>query len=148
MIKPFSSRLFKSDRIVTSETPSVFDSADTAENRAFKQRIADWLPKGRKVSNVFASAYTAARLCIEAIEAGGSEEPQRVRETVLSRRWQTLLGTLDVDPATNHAALPFLLGRINAERGFDVIVSRSALAADPYLTASAARPVPKLRIVS
>ncbi len=125
-----------------------FDSVDTAENRAFKKRIADWLPKGRKVSNVFASAYTAARLCIEAIEVSGSEEPQRVREAVLSRHWQTLLGTLEVDPATNHAALPFLLGRINGDRGFDVIVSRAALAADPYLTASAARPVPKLRIVS
>lgn len=125
-----------------------FDSVETAENRAFKQRVAEWLPMGRKVSNVFASAYTTARLCIEAIEAGGSEEPQTVRETVLSRRWQTLLGTLDVDPATNHAALPFLLGRINADRGFDVIVSRSALAADPYLTASATRPAHKLRVVS
>lgn len=125
-----------------------FDSLETSENQAFKQRVAAWLPKGRKVSNVFASAYTAARLCIEAIEAGGSEDPQTVRSTVLSRPWQTLFGTLDLDPATNHAALPFLLGRINADRGFDVIVARPALAADPYLAASAQRSVPKLRIVS
>ena len=127
---------------------SYFDSLDTPENRAFKARLRDWQPEGRKVSSVFASAYTAVSLCIEAIEAGESEEPAAVRNTILSRRWPTLFGDMQFDGATNHAALPFLLGRINGERGFDVIASAPALAADPYLTAAPKKPAPRLRVVS
>lgn len=124
---------------------SYFDSLDTSENRAFKARLAAWRPGDRKVSSVFASAYTAVSLCIEAIEAGASDAPETVRATILSRRWPTLFGDMKIDEATNHAALPFLLGRINAERGFDVIAAEPALAADPYLTATAERPSPRLK---
>jgi branched-chain amino acid transport system substrate-binding protein len=127
---------------------SYFDSLDTAENRDFKARLKAFHAGERKVSSVFASAYTAVSLCIQAIEAGGSDEPSRVRAEILSRRWPTLFGEMEIDGATNHAALPFLLGRINGEGGFDVIASRPALAADPYLTATVREPAPRLRVVS
>lgn len=127
---------------------SYFDSLETAENRAFKARLNAWRPDGRTVSSVFASAYTAVSLCIASIEACGSEEPALVRGEILSRPWPTVFGELVVDPTTNHAALPFHLGRINDERGFDVIASRPALAADPYLTGGRKRAAPRLRVVS
>ncbi|OJU83964.1 MAG: hypothetical protein BGO06_19945 [Shinella sp. 65-6] len=71
-----------------------------------------------------------------------------MRAEVLARDWPSLFGDMRVDAATNHAALPFLLGRINDGHGFDVIAAAPALAADPYLTGATTRPAPRLRIVS
>lgn len=127
---------------------SYFDTLDTPDNRAFKARLAAWKGSERKVSSVFASAYTAVMLCIKAIEAAKSDEPEAVHAALLSRSWPTLFGDMRIDPATNHAALPFLLGRINEARGYDVISASPAIAADPYLTGAARIAQPKLRVVS
>jgi len=127
---------------------SYFDSIASAENAAFKGRVAQSHGLGRGVSSVFASAYTAVNLCIEAILAADSDEPQAVRRALHGTTWPSLFGPLAIDQQTNHAALPFHLGRINASNGFDVIASRPAIAADPYLTARHATSSPKLRVVS
>ena len=127
---------------------SYFDTLDTPDNRAFKARLAAWNGGERIVSSLFAAAYTAVSLCIRAIEAAGSDAPDSVRAEVLARDWPSLFGDMRVDAATNHAALPFLLGRINDRRGFDVIASAPALAADPYLTTRGTHMPPRLRIVS
>jgi branched-chain amino acid transport system substrate-binding protein len=127
---------------------SYFDSLDSAENLAFKAEVAGRHGKGRRISSIFASAYTATKLCIEAAAAAGSDEPHMVRRQLHSIPWPTLFGPLTIDAETNHAALPFHLGRISAQNGFDVIASRPALAADPYLTGRRTRMSPKLRIVS
>lgn len=125
-----------------------FDSLDTADNRAFKARVQAWRPEITHVSSIFASAYAAVTLCIAAIQSCGSDDPLAIRREVTSRTWPSVLGDLVIDPATNHSALPFHLGQINAEGGFDVIASRPAIIADPYLTGERARPAPSLRVVS
>ncbi|CAN7567936.1 transporter substrate-binding protein [Rhizobium sp. LjRoot254] len=127
---------------------SYFDNLDTPENREFKARAALRHGRERRISSVFASAYTAVDLCIGAIVAAGSDDPQAVRREVHARQWPSLFGPLDVDGVTNHAALPFHLGRINGDNGFDVIASRPALAADPYLTSRGTQMPAKLRVVS
>jgi branched-chain amino acid transport system substrate-binding protein len=63
-----------------------------------------------------------------------------------------VLGPLVIDPATNHAALPFHLGRIAGD-GFEILRSEAVIAADPYLlgrrrSAPRAPSRPQLRIVS
>jgi branched-chain amino acid transport system substrate-binding protein len=125
---------------------SYFDSLSTAENLAFKARVASRFGE-RRVSSVFASAYTAVKLCLGAISAAGNDDPLAVRGELHRTSWPTLFGNLVIDPETNHAALPFHLGSINAGNGFDVIASRPPLAADPYLTGRN-RVVPRLRVVS
>ncbi|MGA1801568.1 transporter substrate-binding domain-containing protein [Rhizobium sp. HT1-10] len=127
---------------------SYFDSLGSAENDAFKARVQARDGASRRVSSLFASAYTAVKLCAEAIVAAGSDEPQLVRRELHAHPWPSLLGPLSIDADTNHAALPFHLGRINAENGFDVIASRPPLAADPYLTGKRSHHAPKLRVVS
>jgi branched-chain amino acid transport system substrate-binding protein len=126
---------------------SYFDSLSTGDNLAFKRRVDTRFGSERRISSVFASAYTAVDLCLNAISAAGSDDPQAVRRRLYNGAWPTLFGSLGIDPETNHAALPFHLGRINAGNGFDVIASRPPLAADPYLTRRN-RPAPKLRVVS
>lgn len=127
---------------------SYFDSIASSENAGFKARVAQVHGSARGVSSVFASAYTAVNLCIKAILAADSDEPQAVRQALHAATWPSLFGPLVIDRQTNHAALPFHLGRINADNGFDVIASRPALAADPYLTSSHMTSSPRLRVVS
>ncbi|MBB4526601.1 UNVERIFIED_ORG: ABC-type branched-subunit amino acid transport system substrate-binding protein [Rhizobium sophorae] len=127
---------------------SYFDSIATSENAAFKARVTERHSAERRVSSVFASAYTAVRLCVDAIVAAGGDEPDAVRRELYNRSWPTLFGALSIDRETNHAALPFHLGRINADNGFDVVASRPPLAADPYLTGRNRQALPRLRVVS
>ncbi|MBN9983324.1 transporter substrate-binding protein [Rhizobium laguerreae] len=127
---------------------SYFDSIATPENAAFKIRVTEHHGAERRVSSVFASAYTAVRLCVDAIVAAGSDEPEAVRRELYNRSWPTPFGALSIDRETNHAALPFHLGRINADNGFDVVASRPPLAADPYLTGRNRQALPRLRVVS
>ncbi len=126
-----------------------FDSIDTAENRAFKAAIAARFGAGRRVSSFFASAYTAVELCASAVESAGSDDPAAVRRALWARPHRTVEGQMRIDPETNHASLPFYLGRINGSGGFDIIATRPAIAADPYLTGSRdQRTAPHLRVVS
>ena len=52
---------------------SYFDTLDTEQNREFKGRLAMFKPGIRRVSSIFASAYTAARICIEACREHGAD---------------------------------------------------------------------------
>ena len=127
---------------------SYFDNLDTRENREFKALVNLRQGTERRISSVFASAYTAVNLCIGAIRSAGSDEPQTVRRQLHATTWQTVFGPLSIDRQTNHAALPFHLGRVNRRNGFDVVASSPALAADPYLTARGTHMQPRLRVVS
>ncbi|MCK0197963.1 transporter substrate-binding protein [Ancylobacter sp. 6x-1] len=111
-----------------------FDSLDLPESRAFRAQAAARFGAGRRFSSFFSGAYAAVRLCAEAIRAASTDEPAAVRRAVCGPVHPTVQGPIRIDPRTNHAALPFHLGRINAEGGFDVIASRPPVAADPYLT--------------
>ncbi|WP_181701489.1 transporter substrate-binding domain-containing protein [Chthonobacter albigriseus] len=130
-------------------TASYFDSLDLPENRTFKQKVAGRFGASRRVSAFFEGAYTAVRTLAEAAAAAGTDDPVAVRSILHAGTYATPHGVLRIDPRTNHAALPFHLGRINADGGFDVVASRPAIAADPYLTGprgSIDRPA--LRVVS
>lgn len=125
-----------------------FDSLDHPGNRAFKARIQAWRPEFTHISSIFAGAYAAVTLCMNAIAVCGSDDPILLRRTLVSRAWPSVLGDIVIDKATHHSSLPFHLGRITADAGFDVIASRPAIAADPYLTGDRSRQAPFLRVVS
>ncbi len=134
-------------------TATYFDSLATPENRALQRRVAARFGAGRRISSYFATSYATVRLCAEAVAASRDADPARVRAALTQRRGPPgVLGPLGIDPATHHAALPFHLGRIAGD-GFEILQSRPAIAADPYLTARRpAAPLasarPRLRIVS
>lgn len=133
-------------------TATYFDSVESPQNTALKARVAARFGAGRRLSSFFATSYATVHLCFDAISRSGTDDPTRVRASLARITTETPIGPLVIDPATNHAALPFLLGRIAGDR-FDIIKSTSKLAADPYLTArQLSRPVavrrPNLRVVS
>jgi branched-chain amino acid transport system substrate-binding protein len=131
---------------------SYFDSLDTAANRALKAQVAARFGSERRVSSYFATSYATVRLCVEAVIRSGTDDPVKVRSALTGLETPGPLGPLRIDPATNHANLPFLLGRISGA-GFVIVQSRPAAVADPYLIRkrTIAQPrsaQPKLKIVS
>ncbi|HEX4768391.1 MAG TPA: transporter substrate-binding protein [Lichenihabitans sp.] len=132
---------------------SYFDSLDAPVNRAFKAQVATRFGTGRRVSSYFATSYATVRLCVEAAARCGCDDPGQIRAALYGRVTESVLGPLAIDPATNHARLPFHLGRIDHD-GFSVLRSEPGIPADPYLVDRhrVARPPvvarPSLRIVS
>ena len=131
---------------------SYFDSVDSVANRALKAQVAARFGSDRRVSSYFATSYATVRLCVEAVARCGTDDPIEVRSALADLQTPSPLGPLRIDPATNHANLPFLLGRISGG-DFVILETRPAAAADPYLihsrtTAPPRRAPPQLRIVS
>ncbi|ODN70362.1 transporter substrate-binding domain-containing protein [Methylobrevis pamukkalensis] len=115
-------------------TAIYFDSLDTAENRQFKERLAARHGMERPVSSCLVSAYSAVKVLAAAVAEAGTDDPQAVRAVVTSRGFETPLGMVRVDPATQHAAVRPHLGRARADGGFDILQSADeAILADPYL---------------
>lgn len=127
---------------------SYFDSLTDHDNAIFKKSVAEHYGCDRKVSTLFATTFASVKLCIEAIRSTGTDEPLAVRQQLYSTTANTVLGPVRVDSKTHHAALPFHLGRIVSNKGFDIIASLPACAADPYLTGRRVTRRPLLRVVS
>lgn len=127
---------------------SYFDTVVSPDNAAFKLRVASRFGPGRRISSLFASAYASVKLCAEAIIEAGVDDPATITQLVSAAAHQSVLGPLRIDPQTHHAALPFHLGRISDDGGFDIVTSLPSIAADPYLTGQRKRKAPQLRIVS
>jgi branched-chain amino acid transport system substrate-binding protein len=131
---------------------SYFDSLDSVANRSLKERVAVRFGSQRRVSSYFATSYATVRLCAEAVTRSGTDDPIMVRAALAGMETQSPLGPLRVELDTNHANLPFLLGRISGP-DFIILEARPAAVADPYLirrraAAPPRRAPPQLRIVS
>jgi urea transport system substrate-binding protein len=131
---------------------SYFDTLDTSANHVLKAQVAARFGSDRRVSSYFATSYATVRLCLEAVTRCGTDDPVKVRVALANLEAPSPLGPLLVDPATNHANLPFLLGRISGA-DFVILQSRPAAVADPYLIRkrTIAQPrsaQPQLRVVS
>jgi urea transport system substrate-binding protein len=111
---------------------SYFDSLDIRANRALKAQVVERFGRDRRVSSYFATSYATVRLCVEAVTRCGTDDPIQVRAALGGLEMASPLGPLRIDPATNHANLPFLLGRISGA-DFVILQSQPTVAADPYL---------------
>ena len=125
-----------------------FDSLANEGNLAFKKIFAERFGHTRRVSSIFAAAYASVKMCVEGMHSAGTDQPLAMRQHLYATEASTVLGPIRIDPVTHHAALPFHLGRINGQRGFDIIASLPAAAADPYLTGRRVHRRPQLRVVS
>jgi branched-chain amino acid transport system substrate-binding protein len=127
---------------------SYFDTLATPANAAFKAQVAARFGAERRVSAFFEASYSTVHMLAAAMAEAGSDDPADVKAVIHARSFDTPHGAMRIDPRTNHASLPFHLGRIAANGGFDIIASRPAMVADPYLTAGRNGTKPHLRVVS
>lgn len=112
----------------------------TAAGKKLKARAAAEYGDEFRVSCFFATAYTAVHVLANSILACGSDDPRRVFAAATARPHDTVLGSLSIDPATRHCALPahFAVAR---QGRFEIIeTAGEALWPDPYLAHLPAAP--------
>lgn len=84
-------------------------------------------------SSLEASAYAAVEVLASVLAEHPDAGPETCARVFASRRFKTRLGTIGIDPNTQHATLPVVIGRIG-EGGFEVVSREEAVAPDPYLS--------------
>lgn len=111
-----------------------FQSLPTEANRRW---IADFRREfgfDRVTSDPMEPSYCLVHLWKQAVEKAGSFETAAVRQAFADRlEFAGPGGTVRLDPATQHCDHWFRLGRIRADRQFDIVQESSApIPADPY----------------
>jgi len=97
-------------------------------------------------ASAYASIMILGRLLAEKPDLGFADLPR----AFAGARFDTPLGRIAIDPSTQHATLPVVIGRIAGER-FDTVERIEAVAPDPYLSRydrAAAFGRPALKVVS
>lgn len=117
-----------------------FDVLDTPENIDFKAAMQARQGLHQPISSCFASVYSATRVLGMAMAEAGTDDPDIIRELVVSRQFETPLGALALDAATQHARLTPYLASVEENGRFNLIDTHAVpVAADPYLSGPAAR---------
>lgn len=80
-----------------------------------------------------ASSYTAAYMLAEAIRDSGSEDVNAVRTYLHTHSFNTVLGPIQIDQITNHAALRPQIAKFDRDDSFCIVeFSEHLVQADPY----------------
>lgn len=100
-------------------------------------------------SSFEASAYASVQVMADVLADDPEAGPAAFSRVFAERRFATRLGPIAIDPHTQHATLPVVIGRI-AGSHFEVVSRVEAVAPDPYLSRYDRDTVfgrPKLRVV-
>ncbi|QPC88760.1 transporter substrate-binding protein [Mesorhizobium sp. NBSH29] len=101
-------------------------------------------------SSFEASAYASVQVMADVLSRDPEAGPAEFSKAFASRRFATGLGPITIDPRTQHATLPVVIGRI-ADGAFDVVSRMEEVEPDPYLSRYDRAAVfgrPKLKVVS
>ena len=113
---------------------SYFQSLATEANREWIAGFRDEFGHDRVVSDPLEAGWNLVHLWKTAVERAGSFDTAALRQVFRDGlAWDGPGGPLRLDPATQHCAKAFRVGRIRADRQFDIVHSSEAqLAPDPY----------------
>ncbi len=109
-------------------------------------------PNGR-CSGFLATTYASVRVLAEAVKRAGTTAPKVVFEAACAAPHESVLGRLDLDPVTRHAALTPHIAQVREGRFALLSSAPGPIPADPYLIdlppvpAQSAK-TPSLRIVT
>ena len=110
---------------------SYFDSLDTSANRALKAQVASAIRLRAPGLELFRNQLRDGPPLRGGREpVAERDDPVKVRAALAGLETPSPLGPLRIDPATNHANLPFLLGRISGA-DFVILQSRPAAVGGP-----------------
>ena len=113
---------------------SYFQTVPGDANRGWVDRFRREFGYDRVTSDPMEAAYTLVYAWKAAVEKAGSLETKAVRQALGEGIEVTAPGgPLAIDPATQHAAKRFRLGRVRGDRQFEIIhESDGAIRPDPY----------------
>jgi urea transport system substrate-binding protein len=99
-----------------------FQSIDSPANREFVRRFQWEHGEDRVVSDAMESAYTSVYLWKTAVEAAQSIEVAAVRQALATGiKYDAPGGTVRIDPRNQHVTKRCRVGRIRADRQFDIV---------------------------
>ena len=113
---------------------SYFQSLPTEANVGWVKRFRREFGYDRVTSDPMEAAYGLVHIWRAAVEKAGSLDTAAVRQAIRDGiTFAAPGGELAIDPATQHACKRFRLGRIRADRQFDIIhESEGLIPPDPY----------------
>ena len=113
---------------------SYFQSLPTDANRAWVRRFRREFGYDRVTSDPMEAAYCLVHLWKQAVERAGSLETTAVREALRDGiAFAGPGGEARIDPANQHTFKRFRLGRIRADRQFDIVhESAEVIPPEPY----------------
>jgi urea transport system substrate-binding protein len=111
-----------------------FQSLDTPRNRRFVRAFQQEYGEDRVVSDPMESAYVAVHLWKEAVERAGSPDAASVRAALAEGiQFEAPGGTVRLDPRNHHLTKRCRVGRIRADRQFDIVYEAPrVLTPDPF----------------
>jgi urea transport system substrate-binding protein len=112
---------------------SYFQTVDRPRNRAFVERFRARFGDQRVVSDPMEAAYAGVQVWALAVAEAGAIDPARIRQAASQQSYDAPEGMVRIDPATQHAAKVFQVGRITSDSLFEVVYSSDApIAPVPY----------------
>jgi urea transport system substrate-binding protein len=113
---------------------SYFQSVDSPANAGWIAGFRREFGKDRVTSDAMEAAWCLVHLWKAAVEKAGSFETDAVRQAFREGlAFAGPGGTVRLDPKTQHCAVAFRLGRIGADRQFEIVhASPEPIAPDPY----------------
>jgi urea transport system substrate-binding protein len=111
-----------------------FQSVNTPKNKEFVQKFKDEFGSERVTDDPIEAAFLMVHLWKMAVERAGSTDVDKVRAALRSGiEYDAPEGKVRVDPKTQHTYKWFRMGRVRADRQFDIIYeSPSWIEPDPY----------------
>jgi urea transport system substrate-binding protein len=111
-----------------------FQSVNTPKNKEFVQKFQDEFGWERVTDGPIEAAYFMVHLWKIAVEKAGSTDVDKVRAALQSGiEYDAPEGKVKVDPKTQHTYKRFRMGRVRADRQFDIIYeSPSWIEPEPY----------------
>jgi urea transport system substrate-binding protein len=98
-----------------------FQQVDSPTNKAFVEAFAAKFGTGKPINYMGASIYQSAMLYAKAVESAGSVEPDAVVAALGQVEVDGPLGTMRLDPASQHAVLGNYIARVTDNARLEVV---------------------------
>jgi urea transport system substrate-binding protein len=99
---------------------SYFQSLDRPENRKFLALLNYQFPAQQVADDPMATAYSSVYLWAQAVQKAGSDDPAEIRAALAQQSFDGPGGRIEIDPETQHAHKPTLIGQIQADGQFEI----------------------------
>jgi len=112
-----------------------YQSIDTPKNKEFVKKFQDKYGKDRVTDDPIAAAYAQVYLWKNAVEKAKSTDVDKVRDAFVKGGpigFDAPEGQIKVDPKNLHVYKAFRMGKIQADKQFDIIYETPPIEPDPY----------------
>lgn len=110
-----------------------FQSADTAENKAFIEAWHKFIGNDKRTTNdPMEATYIGFNMWVNAVTAAGTTEVDKVSAAMIGQKFPNLTGTMSEMLPNHHLTKPVLIGEIKEGGQFDIISQTEPVPGDAW----------------